>query len=150
MVVLISILKRTYFSQKTFANSKERQNNKMRFTQDDSLTYSDLPKVDFSTSKLRRAIRQMVYDDLLIYGDYGLEYLCPLIGFPYYRLSRCGLLVGIVDVRATHRLPEIHHLLAIYLRELGWIAEQTQCFVFGAQTPLEANKHRIPHLFRVG
>lgn len=105
---------------------------------------------EMNVCRWRRRIRQMTYDDLLVCGDYSLEYLCPLYGYPYYRLSRCGLLVGIVDVWSKAHLAEIHHQLAVLLHELGLQAEAAQVVVFGAQTPPDANKHRLPHLLIIG
>ncbi|GAB4521131.1 MAG: hypothetical protein OHK0046_32150 [Anaerolineae bacterium] len=98
---------------------------------------------------LLRRIRQMTYDDVLCWRDYRLEYLRPVQGYPYYKLTRCGALVGIVDIRTPRRLHETQCVLAAQLAALGFRAAETCLIIHGATTPLDANKHRITHLFRL-
>ncbi len=102
---------------------------------------------DDTSQQLERMIRKMCYDDALVRRGWRLEYVQLEYGFPHYRLMKGGELVGVQDVRSPRVLPRIHRKLAAYLAGVGFTPERSKLVVFGAKTPLDADKWRYPHLF---
>jgi len=105
------------------------------------LLYDDVAR------EVERAIRRLAYDDALVRRGWRLEYVRLSYGLSHFRLYRGSRLVGIVDVRSRSVLPRVHHNLAAYLAGLGFTARNTRLVTFGAKTPLDAKKHRMPKLF---
>lgn len=102
---------------------------------------------DSTSQQLERLIHRMCLDDALVRRGWRLEYVQLEYGLPHYRLLKGGELVGVQDVRSPRVLPRIHRQLAAYLAGIGFTPERARLVVFGAQTPLDADKWRVPHLF---
>lgn len=100
--------------------------------------------------RLYRLIRRIRYDDALLWRlhqhIYRLEYLHPLRGYPYYKLIDGVTPVGVVSIHTPGKLAALQQALAQELPRFGCSADHAQLIIFGALTPLEASKRRIPPL----
>lgn len=104
---------------------------------------------DDVAQEVERAIRRMCLDDVLMAQRRGwrLEYVRLSYGLTHYRLYKGKKLVGIVDVRSRSVLPRVQKNLAAYLAGLGFTPKNTRLIEAGSRTKLDAQKHRLQHLF---
>jgi hypothetical protein len=102
---------------------------------------------------LERLIRRMCYGDaLLLAAGMRLEYIQPafnpqtgLGGFDYYKLITLRRSY-IVHIRGHLVLPKRQRQIAECLVQLGVRPETARLVEWGARTPPEAPRWRLPHL----
>jgi len=118
--------------------------------------------VDARSEALLPVIQQMGYDDVLLCGDWRLEFLWLEAGYPHYRLywyfDKCRYSFGIADVRMRGKTADLsrarqlaycQRYLAAYCVALGFRAHSVKFKKAAAVTKLDADTSRQERLFTV-
>jgi hypothetical protein len=109
---------------------------------------------DMNTRALLRLIERMVLDDALVKRNYRVERLKLTEGREHLRViarqNKQEWLVGLVDIATERDRASVYHDLALWLSQMGFRPENTRLVLFGAKTPLDAPKQRLPRLFITG
>jgi len=102
---------------------------------------------DEQSTRLKRALDEMVFDDVLVQKPWRVEYVVLDSGFSHYRLYYRRELVGIRDITSPSLIPAIRRGMAAYLAQIGFSDARYEMVPAGARTALDDTKHRIPPLF---
>lgn len=93
-------------------------------------------------------VARMRWDDVLVFNsNWRLKFLYLESGWPHFRLSYRGRVVGIVDVRGESERARVNRMLAVYMVCLGVTPERCHVIRSGARTPTNATKKGLPRLF---
>lgn len=110
----------------------------------DALTSRD----DAIVRALEKLLAKMMFDDVLIWGRYRVEWLSLETGLKHFALYHDGQPEVIVDVRSDETLPDIRMRLASYMATLGFVPDKVDVLHYAA-VALPQKKNRLPKLFEV-
>ena len=105
---------------------------------------------DATAREIERMIGRMCLDDAIVRRNWRLERLQLEYGREHYRLywrsKGQEVVVGVVDILSRQDRARVERLIAMYLAAVGFAPRNARLVVFGAKTPLDAEKHYLPRL----